>query len=96
MLLWSIGSRVKRQPQVLRLAALAQDDNSSGLSNLQMVDFSQKLFGLRLQLRALYFKIFLRILARLELEVEVAQVLIQLLLALQQEIEARLGALAGV
>src|ERR1035437_8171932 len=62
---------------------------------LQKLNFAQQLRRLVLKLRALDDKIFFRILACLELEVQVAQVFVKLFLALQQIIQPRLLTLRG-
>src|ERR1035441_6038042 len=62
---------------------------------LQKLNFAQQLRRLVFKLRALDNKIFFRILARLELEVQVAQIFVELLLALQQIVQPRLLALRG-
>ena len=51
---------------------------------LQVVDFGQELGGLVFKLCALHIEVFFRILAGAELEVEVAEVFVELVLALQQ------------
>ena len=62
---------------------------------LQMLNLAQQLRRLVFQLRALDDKVLFRILARLELEVQVAQIFVELFLALQQVVKPRLLALTG-
>src|ERR1039458_4224285 len=65
------------------------------LSLLQMLDFGHQERRLVFKLRPLRLKILFRILAGAVLEVQVAQVLVELFLALQQIVQAGLLALAG-
>ncbi len=60
-----------------------------------MFDLGQQLRRLALQQCALRLVILFRILAGAELEVQVAQVFVELILALQQILQARLVDLAG-
>jgi len=64
-------------------------------SRIWDVGNTQQLRRLVFKLPALDDKIFFRILARLELEVQVAQIFVELFLALQQIVQPRLLALRG-
>src|SRR5690242_13150628 len=59
-------------------------------SMLQHFDLSQQLCGFVLKLRALCLEIFFRIFACAILEIQIAKIFIELLLALQKKIEPRL------
>src|SRR5579863_3198160 len=81
--------------RIIRSSSLKHSVGGVNSVLLQIVNLGQQLRGFILKLCALHLEILFRILACAEFEVEVAQILVELLLAFQQKIEPRLFALAG-